>query len=316
MIANYKLEESILRRAFYNRWVFDCVAVDRNAFNFVLFDNVAKDNGNRVFCSVTFGANANLDGRKYTGFLFPMLGVAPNLGRTVVMLGLVQHVAVLGEAGDGMWPDISNSDAGPLSTGPEAVATIDGRLYVCGGWRHVCYLNDDKTWVSIRKNLPDPPNPKKASRFGFHGIAGFSADDIYAVGGEGDVWRYDGRLWRQCAVPTNMRMESVCCAGDGNVYVGLQSGGLMRGREDSWEVIHEDRMSVPFKDIVWYQDRLWCTSEYGLWTLDAKGRLVDADVPPEVRACAGNLSAADGVMLLGGLGGAAICDGKAWHRLF
>lgn len=315
MSTIYKFDESYLKRAFDNRWVFDCAVIDRHAVSFILFSRVAKDDGNRVLCSVSFGANANLEGRKYTGFLFPFLGTAPNLGKTSVMLGRVNGVAVHGDAGDGMWPDIPQSDEGPLSSGPKNLSTIDGRLYVCGGWRHVCYLDDDQTWVSIRANLTDPP-AEKVTDYGFDAIAGFNANDIYAVGGEGDVWRYDGKLWRQCAVPTNMLMESVCCAGDGNVYVGLQSGGLMRGREDSWEVIHEDRMSVPFKDIVWFQDRLWCTSEYGLWTLDAKGRLVDADVPPEIRACAGNLSAADGVMLLGGLGGAAICDGKAWHRLY
>lgn len=311
----YYFDESYLTRSFNNRWVFDCAVIDRHTCSFVLFNQVPEDDGNRVLGTVTFGTNANWKARRYTGFLFPMLGVAPNLGRTSVMLGQVSGVAVHGDAGDGKWPDIPQSESGPLYTGVDNVATIDGRLYVCGGWRHVCYLNDDQTWVSVRHNLPDPPNPKKATRFGFEAIAGFNANDMYAVGGEGDVWRFDGQLWRQCPVPTNMQMESVCCAGDGYVYVGLQSGGLMRGREDEWQVIHEDRMSVPFKDIVWYQDRLWCTSEHGLWTLDAAGKLVDADVPPAVHACSGNLSTADGVLLLAGYHGATLCDGKDWHRL-
>ncbi len=112
-----------------------------------------------------------------------------------------------------------------------------------------------------------------------------------------------------------MLMESICCAGDGYVYVGLQSGGLMRGREDEWEVIHEDNMSVPFKDIVWYQDKVWCTSEYGLWTVGNDGKLVDADVPSLASACAGNLSTADGVLMVAGFNGAALHDGNEWHRL-
>jgi hypothetical protein len=311
----YFFDESYFTRSFKNRWIFDCAVVDRKTISFILFNQVAEDDGNRVLGTVTFGESANWDATKYTGFLFPMLGAAPNLGKTSVMLGCITGVAVHGDAGDDMWPEIPRSERGPLDTGPKGMSTIDGKLYVCGGWRHVCYLDDKQKWVSIRENLPDPPNPKKASRFGFSAIAGFSAKDIYAVGGEGDIWRYDGKIWRQCPSPTNMQMESVCCAGDGQVYIGLQSGGLMRGREDEWEVIHEDRMTVPFKDIVWYQDRLWCTSEYGLWTLDGKGKLVDADVPTEVRACAGNLSTADGVMLIAGYHGAAIHDGKAWHRL-
>ncbi|WP_147306976.1 hypothetical protein [Roseateles depolymerans] len=110
-------------------------------------------------------------------------------------------------------------------------------------------------------------------------------------------------------------METICCAGDGYVYIGLQSGGLLRGRGDEWEVIHVDTMTVPFKDIVWYQDQVWCTSEYGLWNVGKDGKLVDADVPPLASACAGNLSTADGILMVAGMNGAALHDGNGWHRL-
>lgn len=160
-----------------------------------------------------------------------------------------------------------------------------------------------------------PAQPQEGSRFGFEAIAGFGANDLYAAGGEGDLWRFDGQQWHPCRVPTQMAMESLCCAGDGYVYVGLQSGGLLRGRENEWQVIHEDRMSVPFKDIVWYQDRLWCTSEYGLWTLGQDGTLGNDDIPALATACGGNLSTADGILMVSGLNGAAIHDGSQWHRL-
>jgi hypothetical protein len=311
----YELEESYFSRIFNNRWIYDCAVIDRHHCSFILFDNGVEDTGNRALGTLTFGADAKLAGKKYTGFPFPMLGVAPNLGKTSVMLGSIDGVAVQGDAGSGLWPDIPKSPTGPISTGPTNVATIDGKLHVCAGWRHVCYLNDAREWVSIRHNLPDPPNPKKATRFGFAAIAGFDANDIYAAGGEGDLWRFDGQQWHQCKVPTDKYMESLCCAGDGYVYVGLQSGGLLRGRENEWQVIHEDRMSVPFKDIVWYQDRLWCTSEYGLWTLGQDGTLGNDDIPALATACGGNLSTADGILLVGGLNGAAIHDGSQWHRL-
>lgn len=314
MNSIYKLDESYFQRSFNKRWVYDCAVIDRYHCSFILFNQVPEDDGNRVLGTVRFGEGGYWDASKYTGFVFPMLGVAPNLGKTSVMLGRLSGVAVHGDAGDEMWPNIPKSPAGPVKTSPSNVATIDGKLYVCAGWRHVCYLNDGKEWVSIRNNLMDPP-AKKVTDYGFAAIAGFSANDIYAAGGEGDLWRFDGQLWRQCQVPTNMAMESLCCAGDGNVYVGLQSGGLMRGREDEWEVIHEDRMSVPFKDMVWYQDQLWCTSEYGLWTVGKDGKLVNADAPSLATACAGNLSAADGILMVAGLNGAAIHDGSEWHRL-
>ena len=287
-MSTYEFPKSYGKRIFDGRWFYDCAVTDRLTVSFVLFDNQAEDNGNRALGTVVFGESAELSGRKYTGYVFPMLGVAPNLGKTSVMLGRITGVAVHGDAGNDMWPNIPKSPQGPLYTGPQATATIDGKLYVCGGWRHVCYLNDAHEWISIRHNLTDPP-AKTVTDYGFDAIAGFNANDIYAAGGKGDIWRFDGKMWRQCQVPTNMAMESLCCAGDGYVYVGLQSGGLMRGREDEWQVIHEDRMTVAFKDIVWYQDQLWCTSEYGLWTVGKDGKLKDADVPSLASARAGRV---------------------------
>ncbi|WP_431257451.1 hypothetical protein ACQ86G_22805 [Roseateles chitinivorans] len=209
MTSHYEISESFRQRIFENRWFYDCAVVDRDTVSFILFDNGPEDNGNRALGTVSFGADAKLGGKKFNGFAFPMLGVAPNLGKTSVMLGSIDGVAVHGEGGGEMWPDIPKSPQGPISTGPTNVATIGGKLYVCAGWRHVCYLSDAREWVSIRHNLPDPPNPKKASRFGFEAIAGFGADDIYAAGGEGDLWHFDGKTWRQCQVPTNMTMESL-----------------------------------------------------------------------------------------------------------
>ncbi|ALV07678.1 hypothetical protein [Roseateles depolymerans] len=310
----YEIPDSYRKRIFDGRWFYDCAVVDRNTVSFVLFDNGPEDNGNRAFGTVRFGMGSCLDGRRYTGFLFPMLGVAPNLGKTSVMLGRVSGVAVHGDAGDEKWSNIPTSPDGPVRTSPSNVATIGGRLYVCANWRHVCYLSDKREWVSIRHNLADPPS-KRVTDFGFDAVSGFAENDIYAAGGEGDVWRFDGHLWRQCQIPTKLLMESICCAGDGFVYIGLQSGGLIRGRGDEWEVIHQDNMSVPFKDIVWYQDKVWCTSEYGLWTVAKDGKLVDADVPPLASACAGNLSTADGILMVAGLNGAALHDGNEWHRL-
>jgi hypothetical protein len=73
--------------------------------------------------------------------------------------------------------------------------------------------------------------------------------------------------------------------------------------------------AMPFKDKVWFHNRLWCTSDYGVWTVE-RGKLKELVLPPDVKACAGNLSAADGMRLLAGLHGAALYDGTRWNRLF
>ena len=162
---------------------------------------------------------------------------------------------------------------------------------------------------------PEPKKKGESVRGGFEAIAGFNAKDIYCVGDKGDAWRYDGERWYQCAVPTNMLFKSVCCAGDGFVYIGMQSGSVMRGREDKWTIIHKDQMTLPFKDMVWFDGKVWCTSDFGLWVIE-DGELSEAPVPAEVKVCSGNLAVGDGVMLLAGYHGATVHDGKQWNRLW
>ena len=73
-------------------------------------------------------------------------------------------------------------------------------------------------------------------------------------------------------------------------------------------------MTLAFKDMVWFDGKVWCTSDYGLWVIK-DGKLKEAELPAEVTACAGNLSVGDGVMLLAGMYGATVYDGKTWTRL-
>lgn len=73
---------------------------------------------------------------------------------------------------------------------------------------------------------------------GFSCVDGFSENDIYAAGGKGDVWNFDGDEWRQIHFPSNMLIESICCGQDGYVYIGAQSGTVFKGRKDQWKMIH------------------------------------------------------------------------------
>lgn len=189
--------------------------------------------------------------------------------------------------------------------------TIDGRVYGCGLGRCVIDRREKNDWhyhldLPVNQNVVDPN--------GFSDIDGFGAADIYAVGGRGDVWHYDGLVWKQMPFPSDMDLVSVCCAGDGFVYIGAESGSLFKGRHDQWVLIERGATSLPFKDIVWYDSMLWCTSDDGLWTVE-NDKLRPANVEPGMTVCSGNLSVQDGVMLLAGAHGAALYDGEKWRRI-
>ncbi|MCG8426033.1 MAG: hypothetical protein MI754_01595, partial [Chromatiales bacterium] len=184
----------------------------------------------------------------------------------------------------------------------------------------VCRRRGPNDWESLCLNLPlgtraEHADEKISEDMAFQDIDGFTPDDLYVVAGRGIVWQCDGKRWKRIAFPSNMWLESVCCAGDGYVYISAQSGTLFRGRDNKWTMLHRGDMSLPFQDIVWHAGRLWCTSDYGLWTLEGD-RLEKVELPSDIAVCSGNLSAADGVMLMAGAHGAAFHDGEQWQLIF
>lgn len=194
--------------------------------------------------------------------------------------------------------------------GISKLRTIGGSLWLAGSGRTVGQRRAANDWLFHN------PIPYKSlmDHGGFHDIDGFSESDINAVGGHGDVWHFDGSTWKQIPFPSNMTLEAVCCGGDGQVYIGADSGTVFKGRDDQWKMINQGDMTLPFRDMVWYQDQVWCSSDYGIWTI--KGDVLsEADVPHGVRVSAGHLSVGDGVLLVAGHFGAALHDGTSWHRV-
>jgi hypothetical protein len=217
--------------------------------------------------------------------------------------------------------NIPRSENGPLRGTVIRTRMIHGMTYVVGSFYSVCRRRGANDWESICLNLPlgtqaERKDLKKRIDMAFQDIDGFSHNDLYAIAGRGLIWHFDGKAWQRIKFPSDILLESVCCAGDGYVYIGAQSGVLFRGLGDQWEQIHSGGMSLPFKDIVWHANQLWCTNDYGLWTV-TDGKLQEIEeLPSEIKVCAGNLSVTDGVMLMGGAHGAAYHDRKKWQLIF
>jgi hypothetical protein len=134
------------------------------------------------------------------------------------------------------------------------------------------------------------------------------------AGGDGDIWNFSQGRWRQIAFPSNVPLQNLCCGGNGRVYVAGQGGEIYRGRGNTWTKIHDGGISLPINDMVWFQDQVWCTNDSGIWTIQ-NDQVTRADVPDFVRSCAGYASAADGVLLVAGMYGAALHDGQQWNSL-
>lgn len=310
-----------IERYFYGYGIKACAVRTSESFSFLLQQiNTGNEEPNKRLINFfpTDPPGDRIGFCEYGGYRFPKIAISKRPKEQAIMVSLAGAVGVLGGGDNGMEQDIPKGrPEKPIYTSVHALATIEGYVYATGPWRAVCRRVGPNHWEQVgdRNSLPVPKRGNSGlSNEGFNAIAGFNAHDIYCVGGHGDAWRFDGQIWRQCALPTNMLLESVCCGGDGLVYIGMQSGSVMRGREDKWEMLHKGTMTLPFKDMVWYGDRVWCTSDYGTWHI-VNGKLIEADLPIDIRACSGNLAVGDGVLLLAGMYGAAVLDGNKWVRL-
>ena len=202
----------------------------------------------------------------------------------------------------------------PLLSIPNSFKYIDGDLYAVSFDRSVAVQVAENEWKNlVSKNDLDVPTETTTS--GFRTIDGFNKNDLYAVGGKSDLWHFNGQQWRQIQLPTNIDMFTVCCAGDGYVYLGGTMGTIWYGRDDKWQLLENPEFTIPYKNMVWYQDRVWCTSDYGLWCIKNQQLFRPSDVPDEVLLCAGSLSVGDDCLLIAGSGGAQLFDGEKWTDL-
>ena len=243
----------------------------------------------------------------------------------LVAIDAMGNPIIFGAGDSDFEEELVSTPTGPIRGGVRNIRTIGDHVYVVSGRRGVCRRVGKEQWESLCpalgfkvegvKRREQKKLDKQTEGWGFDDVGGFSEDEIYACGGSGDVMRYKDGQWKVLEFPSNQQLESICCAGDGNVYIGGQSGSIFMGRDDKWKLLFKGKLSLPFNDLIWYEDKLWGTNSYGLWVLDGD-EMVPADITPEIKVCAGHLSAADGVMLLAGSNGAAFREDGKWQLIF
>ena len=203
------------------------------------------------------------------------------------------------------------------------VKTIGDSMYAIGDPHKLYKRKGLDDWEDLSESIPLPSYyldgtlAQSKVKPGWRDADGFSEQDIYLVGGDGDVWHYDGNVFKQCDFPSNEPLANVCCAGDGYVYIGARAGRLWKGKDNQWELISKAELTTRWLDIVWFDDRLFLGGDYGLWEFK-DDKVIKAEVPAEVITCSGSLSLCpeNKLLLTAGNHGASMYDGKEWKVLF
>lgn len=150
---------------------------------------------------------------------------------------------------------------------------------------------------------------------GFEGVDGYSMNEIYAAGWDGEIWSYAEGRWDRLTSPTNANLNAVCCASNGKVYVVGDHGTLVSGRGGRWVVLDSGR-DENLHDLGEFEGEVFAVTDYRILRLTEQGmqtedRFREGDRPT---TCLHLLRAQDGLLSLGPKDLFRF-DGETWERV-
>jgi hypothetical protein len=222
------------------------------------------------------------------------------------------EVYVLGKGDDGDEEPIDKSSKKYFS----AVKCISGGYaYAVGGGRKVYKRIKQNTWKQLNTKSMASPKAKSFDEIGFSDIDGFSDNEIYACGGIGDLWKYNGKTWKSVDVPTNVNLEKICCASNGTVYITTNANLLLIGRGSEWKVKEQNVSDYILEEIVCYKNKILVSSHEKIFELK-KDKLVEADLSLPVMDSYAHMATGDEILVVAGIHSAYLYDGKDWNKIF
>ena len=198
-----------------------------------------------------------------------------------------------------------------------------GHVYTAEILRGVWKRKSENKWSLLSNGIPDldyyGKDEELANAHGFNDIAGFSDNDLYACGGKGDLWHYDGNTWKQADLPTNDNLEHICCGDNGLVYITTSAGTIIYGKDDLWKVIKQDITNETFENIVWYQNKCLINTQYVLYEV-VDGVFSKSSLNDGIPNLASIIATKNNILLTtsrftGIQNDISYYDGKKWHKI-
>lgn len=209
---------------------------------------------------------------------------------------------------------IAMGEDSPSANGPliEVRAVANGHAYAVGTARQAYRKEEKDNWVRLDQTSK-PSSGEKRAEVCFHSIDGFAENDIYAVGWNGEIWHYEGQSWEQKISPTNLSLFKVRCCGDGYVYACGQLGTIIKGRDDTWEVLEQEETEESLRGLAYFKGEVYISSVHFVYKISEKG-LEQIDIYHNPISCL-ELDAIDDLMISVGAKDVFLFDGITWTKL-
>lgn len=208
--------------------------------------------------------------------------------------------------------DVDTSEDGPSDlVHLRSMKQIGKHVYVAGMARRVYRREKPGVWKPVDDGT-FVPRDKRTIPIGFNGIDGFSEQDIYAVGYNGEIWCFDGVTWIQDDSPTNVVLNCVCCTPNSDVYIAGMAGVLLRGKKGQWAVVEQTETEEDFWGMTTFQERVYLSNYDGVFYVDGDD-IVKVDFGIKKELTTAYIHAADGIMYsVGQKDIAYTTDGVSW----
>jgi hypothetical protein len=218
------------------------------------------------------------------------------------------EVYVVGKGDDGFEAPIAHKSNLYFSN----VKSVRGGHAIAVGPNRKVFMRKAKNhWVQLSRGLFPQGEDTNLEHAGFRDVDGFSERDLYACGGLGDVWHYDGDVWEQIDVPTNSAVEKVCCAEDGQVYITTNRREILVGRGAAWHLVRQELTNEVLESIVDYRGQVIVSTERTLFNVTG-GDFRPAELNEPRMNSKAHLAVGDGIMVVAGSDEAIMYDGRTW----
>jgi hypothetical protein len=257
---------------------------------------------------VLYLKDTGLEMRRAWDFKTRFCGLLPNTGDDLIAVGEYGQVVMISQNGAATDDTINASGVSPEGRGPLCRGVVIEDSVVMVGMNRQVYRRDPTgEWIVMEAGLPASDQVT-----GFNGVAGSSLSSLYAVGWDGEIWKFDGSRWNPMVSPTHWILTAVCVADDGRVYSCGQNGSVLRATNDRWEALKTECW-----DDLWaiecFQGEIFAAGLRRLWRLNAADELDLVDAA-ECESF-GTFAKCKGALWSIGAKAVMSYDGKDWNQL-